>query len=72
MVKYLSSLTINVLLRNKNCNRLQGPCTFLIFIANFIKGKFGFKTRELKDNVVKDEPFKIIEIKDLIIKEVKE
>ena len=35
----------------------------LIFIANFIKGKFGIKTEETKDTLVKEEPVKIIEIK---------
>ena len=43
----------------------------LIFIANFIKGKFGIKTDETKDNVVKGEPFKIIEVKDTVVKEGK-
>ena len=33
----------------------------LIFIANFIKGKFGIKTIETKDNVVNEEPVKIID-----------
>ena len=32
----------------------------LIFIANFIKGKFGIKTEETKDAEVKGEPVKII------------
>ena len=41
----------------------------LIFIANFIKGKFGFKTEEIKDTVVKGQPVKIIEIKDTVVKE---
>ena len=27
----------------------------LVFIANFIKGKFGIKTEETKDTVVKEE-----------------
>ena len=27
----------------------------LIFIANFIKGRFSFKTEEVKDNVVKEK-----------------
>ena len=40
----------------------------LIFIANFIKGKFGIETIEAKDNLVNEEPIKIIEVKD---KEVK-
>ena len=43
----------------------------LIFIANFIKGKFGIKTDETKDNVVKGEPVKIIEVKDTVFKEGK-
>ena len=43
----------------------------LIFIANFIKDKFGIKTEETKDTVVKEEPVKIIEIKDTVVKEVK-
>ena len=41
----------------------------LIFIANFIKGKFGIKTEEAKDTVVKEEPVKIIELKDTLVKE---
>ena len=32
----------------------------LIFIANFIKGKFGIKTEEAKENVVKDEKKKLL------------
>ena len=43
----------------------------LIFIANFFKGKFGIKTEEAKINVVKEEPVKIIEVKDTVVKEVK-
>ena len=43
----------------------------LIFIANFIKGKFGFKTKDAKDNVVKEETVKFIEVKDNVIKERK-
>ena len=43
----------------------------LIFIANFIKGKFGIKTEEVKDNLVNEEPVKIIEVKDGVIKEGK-
>ena len=41
----------------------------LIFIANFIKGKFGIKTEETKNTVVKVEPVKIIEVKDTVVKE---
>jgi len=43
----------------------------LIFIANFIKGKFGIKTEETKDTVVKEEPVKIIEVKDTVVKDGK-
>ncbi len=43
----------------------------LIFIANFIKGKFGIKTEETKDNAVKGEPVKIIEASDIVVKEGK-
>ena len=41
----------------------------LIFIANFIKGKFEIKTEERKDTVVKGEPVKIIEVSDSVLKE---
>ena len=34
----------------------------LIFIANFIKGKFGIKTGLEKDTFVKEEPVKTIEL----------
>ena len=43
----------------------------LIFIANFIKGKFGIKTEETKDTGVKGEPVKIIEVKDNVVKDGK-
>ena len=43
----------------------------LILIANFIKGKFGIKTEETKDTVVKEEPVKIIELKNTEAKEGK-
>ena len=43
----------------------------LIFIANFIKGKFGIKNEETKDTVVKKEPLKIIELKNTVVKEIK-
>ena len=43
----------------------------LIFIANFIKGKFGIKTEETKDTVVKVEPVKIIELSNTLVKEEK-
>ncbi len=43
----------------------------LIFIANFIKGKFGIKTGLEKDTFVKEEPVKIIEVKGKVVKEGK-
>ncbi len=43
----------------------------LIFIANFIKGKFGIKTEETKDTGVKEKPVKIIELKNTVVKEGK-
>ena len=43
----------------------------LIFIANFIKGKFVIKTEKAKDALVHEEPVKIIEVKDTIFKEWK-
>ena len=43
----------------------------LIFMANFIKGKFVIKTEKTKDTVVKGEPVKIIEVKNTVFKEGK-
>ena len=43
----------------------------LILVTNFIKGKFGIKTEEKKDNVVKREPVKIIELSNTVVKEEK-
>ena len=43
----------------------------IVLIANFIKGKFGIKTQETKDTLVKEEPVKIIELKNNLIKEGK-
>ena len=43
----------------------------LIFIANFIKGKFGLKTQQTKETVVKEELVKIIELKNTEVKEGK-
>ena len=43
----------------------------LIFIANFIKDKFGIKTKEKEDTLVKEEPVKIIELKKTVVKEWK-
>ena len=43
----------------------------LIFVANFIKGKFVIKTEEAKNTVVNEEPVKIIELKNTVVKERK-
>ena len=43
----------------------------LIFIANFINGKFGIKTKEFKDSELNEEPVKIIEVKETVSKERK-
>ncbi len=43
----------------------------LIFIANFIKGKFVIQTEKANDIVVKEEPVKIIELKNTLVKEGK-
>ena len=40
----------------------------MILIANFIKGKFGIKTEETKDTVVKGGLVKIIEVKNIVVK----
>ena len=43
----------------------------LIFVANFLKGKFVIKTEEAKNAVVNEEPVKIIELKNTVVKEGK-
>ena len=43
----------------------------LIFIALFIKDKFGIETEETKDTVIKGEPVKNVEVKDTVVKEGK-
>ena len=43
----------------------------LIFKAIFIKGKFGIKTEEIRDIVVKGESVQIIELKNTVVKEGK-
>ncbi len=49
----------------------SNPCSYSYFIANFIKRKFGIKTEEAIVSLIKEEPFKIIVIKDTVVKEVK-
>ena len=43
----------------------------LIFIAHFIKGKFGIKTEKAKETLVKEESVKVIEQKNTVVKEGK-
>ena len=43
----------------------------LVFIANFIKGKFGIKIEETEDIVFKQEDVKIIELENTEVKEGK-
>ena len=43
----------------------------LIFIANFIKGKFGIKNEQSVDTLIKEEPVKIIDVKNTIVKDGK-
>ena len=43
----------------------------LIFIANFIKGKFVIKNEKIKETLVHEEPVKIIEVSDTLVKEGK-
>ena len=72
MLKYLSSF--NYWMAYSETRIVIGGLAHvpvLIFIANFIKGKFGIKTEEKIDTVVKGEPVKIIEVKDSILKEGK-
>ena len=44
----------------------------LIFIANFIKGKFGIKTEKTKNTVIKEEHVKTIELKIPYLKREKQ
>ena len=72
MVKYLSSFNYWIAYSEKKMViGGQANVADLIFIANFIKGKFGIKTEETKETVVKGEPVKIIEVKDTVVKEGK-
>ena len=43
----------------------------LIFIANFIKGKFKVKTKKAIETVVKEKPIKGIDTKEIVVKEKK-
>ena len=72
MLKYLR--TFNYLMAYSETRIVIGGLAHvpvLIFIANLIKGKFGIKTEKAKDTVVKEEPVKIIELKNTVVKEGK-
>ena len=43
----------------------------LIFIANFIKGKFVVKTKKTIETLVKEKPFKGIDTKETVVQEEK-
>ena len=43
----------------------------LIFIANFIKGKFGNKNEQSIDTLIKEEPVKVIKVKETAVKKGK-
>ncbi len=43
----------------------------IIFIANYIKGKYEVKPEEVKKTGVKEEPVKVIEVKENGVKEEK-
>ena len=43
----------------------------LIFIANFIKGKLGIKNEQSVDALIKEEPVRVIEAKETLVKEGK-
>ena len=40
-------------------------------IVNFVTGKFGIKAEETKDTFIKEDPVKIIEVKDTLVKKGK-
>ena len=72
MLKYLSSH--NYLMVYSETRIVIGGLAHvpvLIFIANFIKGKFVIKTEKAKETLVHEEPVKIIEVKDTVFKEGK-
>ena len=72
MFKYLSSFNYwMAYLETIIVIRVIAHVPILIFMANFIKGKFGIKTEEAKVPLTKEESVKIIEIKDTVVKEGK-
>ena len=44
---------------------------FLIFIANFVKGKFEIKVKEVNEPEVEEELVKVVEVKGTLLKEEK-
>lgn len=73
MLKYLSPFNYKKMSYSETRIVIGGLAhvPVIIFIANYIKGKFGIKTEDVKDIVVKKEPVKIIEVKDNVVKEGK-
>ena len=72
MLKYLSSL--NYFMAYSETRIVIGGLAHvpvLIFIVNFIKGKFVIKTEKAKETLVHEEPVKIIGVKDTVFKEGK-
>ena len=68
MLKYLSSH--NYIMAYSETRIVIGGLAyipFLIYIANFIKGKFGIKTKKAKDTLVKEEQFKFKVVKDNVV-----
>ena len=41
----------------------------LIFMANFVRSKFGYEFEKSKDTPVREEPVKIIEVKETLVNE---
>ena len=72
MLKYLSSFNyINGLFRNKDSNWWSSPCTCSYFYSQFYK-KVSLELKLKRQNTsVKEEPVKIIELENTVIKEGK-
>ena len=72
MLKYLRSF--NYLMAYSETRKVLGGLALIpliIVMAYFIKWKFGIKTKVEKDIVFKEEPGKIIEVKDCLLQEGK-
>ena len=56
---------------NKNSNRRFSSCTCSYFYSQFYKNKFGINTEDTKNAEVKEEPVKIIELRNTVVKKRK-